>query len=271
MNTLPMIPGGTLVQGPNARGGNMLYRVATPDGDLALKLYRQRKAAWRAPFRRLAHAIEGKRGTSPSARCETERRTLECWQRHGFSAPRWMDRPCPDDVNPPFLWMTWLAGVVLRTALEDPDVGSQQKSRWMEALADSMSARHTCALAEREPLLIPEHPHVQHVIVHEDSVSVFDHEGGYAPRYPIRQAIAAELAGTVRSALRAAPNMERELVTSFVMGYKERDRAVTICKEALEGRGITRRVHRWDDERRRPDFSKAKALRMLLGAFRTAT
>ena len=262
-HAVPSIPDGELIQGPNARGGNLLFRVSTRDGDLVLKLYRRRKARWRAPLRHVAHFVEGKRGTSPHARCETERETLEVWQRHGFLAPRLVDRPCPQSVEPPFLWMTWLPGVDLRGALEDAQVSCTDKAAWMRRLAASMSFRHTRALEAKEPLLIPEHPHVQHVLVDGPRVAIFDHEGGYTPRYPLRQAIAAEFAGTLRSALRAAPGIADVLLASFVDGYDERARARSVCDDALDGGGLTRRFHRWDDRRRRPDFSKMKALRLL--------
>ena len=109
----------------SARGrGNLLFLFGESGDARVLKLYRRRRS-WRAQLTSgWSHRLlERKRGVTPRARFETERLTLDLWEKHGFDVFRQCDLPLPPDIAPPGLWLEYCPGRTLRSVLCDEEVG----------------------------------------------------------------------------------------------------------------------------------------------------
>lgn len=202
MTVVAQIPESTtLLSGRPERRGNLVLRVDDAAGARVLKVYRGRRGLLRDALTSFSGQVfEGKRPVDPAARCDTERRSLELWAREGFSAPRLLAGPPPEWTDAPTLWLEFTPGRRLSDVLQDPSVSMARKACLVRALARETRARHRRALELREPLLLPEHPTMKHVLVQQDGRLVtVDFEGGYGVRYPVLFAIAQELAGLLRS------------------------------------------------------------------------
>jgi len=179
----------------------LILRVDDAEGPRVLKVYRGRRGALKDALTSFSGQVfENKRAVDPAARRDTERRSLELWNREGFSAPRLLAGPAPEWVSEPSLWLEFTPGQRLSDVLQDQSIPLARKARLVRALAQETHARHVRALELREPLLLPEHPTMKHVLVQRDERLVtIDFEGGYGRSYPVLFAIAQELAGLLRS------------------------------------------------------------------------
>ena len=269
-----LLAGARLLERGGRAGGNQVFVVETPAGPRVLKLYRGRKSAWREPFRWFGHLLEGKRGTRPTARYETERESLLLWQREGFDVPAVHDEALPESVEPPALWLEYCPGPTLRDVLRDEERALPERAALLGRFGSEVARRQARAIEMGQPLLIHEHASVFHVLVHEDRLVNFDLEGGYRAHVSLPRALEQELGGLIRSILRAVPAHIELLVDAFVDGYvgtaEEAERQLRgIAERGAHGGGLVRWVRRIRGAIRRrvkAKPSKAQGCQLVLDA-----
>jgi len=267
---LPEIPNGTLLQGSSHRGGgNLLYVV---DGKRILKLYRRRRARWRAPWRDLGQWMEGKRGVRPEERRRVECESLELWKREGFDVPACYEDTLPDGIDQPALWLEYCPGPSLFDLVRDADTAMDRKRDCVRRFAGDLARRQARALQLGDPRLSHEHPSVLHVLVHEDRLVSFDLETAFKPSYDVEMAVEQELAGVVRSLFRAVPEDGDTLTDAFILGYDDSEvsdaigQLETIARRGLATRGLKRRLRHLRFMLRPRRMSKLEGLRAVLRA-----
>ncbi len=248
------------------RGGNQVLVVGEGAGARVLKLYRRRRAWVRAPFRALENRVLGKRGVGPRARCETERATLLAWAQHGLRAPRWIDAPLPEGIDPPALWMEYTPGPTLHQVIAERETSAARVLELCERLGRELEQRHLLADRSGEVLLIPEHGGPRHALVVGDELVQIDHETGWRASTTVAEAIAQEYTMVARGLVRAAPpggRCEEALLEAFVAGHGDVKRLCEVLAQG-GGRGLGGWMHRLHDRYKRPGQNKQDAREGLL-------
>ncbi len=258
------VAGGRLLKGGGRDGrSNSVWLV----GDAVLKLYRRRRSWLReVAGEAAAWFFHRKRGVSVGVRHETERRSLAIWRGNGFDVPATLDRPLPEGVAPPALWMEYCPGPLLFDAVEPGR---------LERLGAAMDRRHALALETREPLLVHEKGTLKHVIVCGDRLVTFDFEQGFRRSFPMLEALAEEVAGYLRSLAQATEESKvqspeskvgsfEDGVKAFLRGYSDMARLRRIAEWGTRGVSFYRLMKRWQDGMRRPMHGKVDVLRRLL-------
>ena len=249
----------TLQAGGGHGLGNALY-LDSAAGAL-LKVYRSRRVgaeAWREGLRSFGHRVfEGKRGTGAAERAATEEECLKLWRAEGCDVPALLDRPIPEEITEPALWLEYCPGPTLDRALnEEPE----SDVRWIERLAEAHAARHRRALELKNALLLQEHATIVHTLVSGDRLVTIDFENGYRPTFPTDIAITHELAGTLRSFFRRVTGGGDAPFERFVEAYPEREQLREAALRGVEGGSVAARLKRWRDRRRRNRPSKVEVL-----------
>jgi hypothetical protein len=244
---------------------NLMMRVPTEEGDLVLKLYRRRRSVFNQALANFSAAvIEGRRSPAPQSRSKTEHLCLDLWARYGFDVFRRIDRPLPDGVEPPGLWLEYCSGRTLKDLLLDAKLEWPVKQAEIRRLAGMLRHRHRKALDLDEILLVQEHPGAKHVFLSGDRMITFDLEGAFQSRFPLREALTQDLAGYLRSILRLAFEHLEDALEGFVEGYQDRELLWELAHWGVHGRTLSRVLKRVDDRRRRGSFAKTDVLQMLL-------
>lgn len=250
----------TLLSGdPESPLGNLVLRQEDPPR--ILKVYRRRRSKARDLLSLFSGALlERKRPIDAPSRQATEKACLELWTAEGYRVPRVLEGPEPDWVQAPHLWMEDTPGQRLLFALAEPDIPRARKEAWLHKVAQETLARQRRALELSEPLLIPEHPTLKHVLVHrDDDLVTIDLENAFRPGYPLLYAIAYELASLLRS-IPAVPETAG-LPEVFLDALDDHDLIRAACRD-YSRLTIVRTARRWSDRRRR-DRSKTAALDRL--------
>jgi hypothetical protein len=259
-----------LLDEPSYRGGNLVALVGEGEEARVLKLYRRRRGRLRSFSRALENRALGKRDVSPGARCRTERLSLDLWTRMGFRVPVRLEAPLPEGIAPPALWMKYCPGETLYRLILNGAADIETLARHCARLGATMDQRHRVALERDEPLLVPEHATVQHVVVNDEHLVHIDHETGYGPGYPLEWAIAREVASTVRTILRAAserpsaPVPGERYTAALVEAYGDKERLAALAQRALRERSVSLVLHRLSDRARRTPPNQTDALRRVL-------
>ena len=77
----------------------------------------------------------------PKARYETERLSLDAWERHGFDVFKRLDLPLPARFDPPGVWFEYCHGQPLSSLVEDSEVDLETKLSLMHRLGESLCRR----------------------------------------------------------------------------------------------------------------------------------
>jgi len=245
----PTPPAGAEVLQAGGRGGtgNVLYYFSREQPPLVLKVYRFRRSRWGEFWKDISERVfEGKRGATAATRCATERLILDLWAREGFDVIRPVERPLPDGVEMPALWLTWCGAPVLSEVLADPGRPQAERLAWVERLGQSLSRRHSRAVELDEPLLVHEHGQIKHFFAQGGRLVAFDMEHGYKPSYPLVRAVARELAGGACSLARTDDSAEDQYLRVFAASYTNQPLAKEAVREAIRGgglAGVVRRQH----------------------------
>ena len=239
--------------------GNLVLRQEDPPR--ILKIYRRRRSKTRDLLSLFSGAVlERKRPTDAPNRQVIEKACLELWTVEGFRVPRVLEGPEPEWVQAPHLWIEHTPGQRLLFALAEPDIPRARKEAWLHKIAQETLARQRRALELGEPLLIPEHPTLKHVLVHrDDDLVTIDLENAFRPGYPLLYAIAYELASLLRS-IPAVPETAG-LPEVFLEALDDHDLIRAACRD-YSRLTLVRTARRWSDRRRR-DRSKTAALDRL--------
>ncbi len=264
-DVIAQIPRCTPLKTSRNRRGNVLLKYDHDEGTRVLKLYRGRGTLLRDILSNLSHRVlERKTGTLPGSRRATELRHLKSWSRRGFDVFRHFEAPLPEGIEPPALWLEYCPGHTLARTLRDPETPLEEKLDLVTRLASESCPRHGIALAERDIHLVQEHATAKHILVAGDRLITFDFEGGFLPGFSIREALAQELGGTLRSLAKFGGALRDVLHDAFIEGYEDRAMLRTIVAWGVHGGGIYRRVRRWYDRHRRPENTKAGSLERVL-------
>lgn len=238
----PEIPGARMLEGPSPRGGgNLLYVVGEGADARVLKLYRRRRAAWRAPFRTFGHWIEGKRGVGPQRRHDTERELLVLWREAGFDVPAVFDDPLPAGVAAPGLWMEFCPGPTLYSCLAGGAWSVDEATDAVRRFAAELGRRQQHALTTWDVRFVHEHASINHVLVFGERLVSFDLEGAWLRLRSVLPAVADELASIVRTICRAAPDHTDELLDAFAVGYGDAAQLYRLVERGLRA-GLLARV-----------------------------
>jgi hypothetical protein len=239
--------------------GNLVLRQEEPRR--ILKIYRRRRSKARDLLSLFSGAfVERKRPIDAANRQATEKASLELWTAEGYRVPRVLEGPQPEWVEAPHLWIEDTPGQRLLFALAEPEIPRARKEAWLHKVAQETLARQRRALELEEPLLIPEHPTLKHVLVHrDDDLVTIDLENAFRPGYPLLYAIAYELASLLRS-IPAVPETAG-LPEVFLEALDDHDLIRAACKD-YRRLTLVRTARRWSDRRRR-DRSKTAALDRL--------
>lgn len=246
--------------------GNLL--LLDPAGERVLKLYRRRRAAATELGGAFAHwAVEGKRGTSPAARRETERLSLDLWRQAGVPVIGRLDAEPPTWAAPhPSLWLEYAPGRRLFDLLVmDPEFPAARKVELVRQLAPHDQRRHRQALETGQVLLFHEHPTVKHVLVHGERLLWFDLEGGFKPSFPLDLALAHDVGGVLRSLWHphTARCFDDPLTVAYVEAYADPE-LLRRAARAHQGGGVSGWIRRRADRGRRSQRSKTATLEQLL-------
>jgi hypothetical protein len=258
-------PGARLLKASLRKRGNVLLLFGEGDAARVLKLYRRRYGTLGECLSSLSHRlIERKRGVGARERFETERETMALWERHGFDVFRRYDLPLPAGIEPPGLWLEHCPGETLANRLRDPGVPAGDSASLMERLGALLSRRHRLALELDEPLLAHEHATFKHFLLSGERLITFDFEGGYRRGFPAIEALAQELASTLRSFHKYGGAGADRLLDVWMQGYADSAQLRRIAAFGIHHRGIYRRLRRWYDRRQRAGGAKTEGLRRLL-------
>ncbi|MEM7262540.1 MAG: hypothetical protein AAF488_11160 [Planctomycetota bacterium] len=261
----------TLQEGGNHGGGNQLFVYDVAGNRRVLKVYRRRGGAFGEVIKSISHRVfERKLGVTAGSRCETERRTLQLWNDAGFDVPEFYEDPVPAGTRgEPCLWLEYCPGPSVADVFEDPDVPFDRRRELMVRVAETMGRRHRLAIERDDPLLIPEHASIKHVIVFGDRLVQIDFENGYGDGFDVIEAACQELSGTLRSVARKAEPEFEALVDAFVEAYRHPEQLARIALYGLSGGGTYRGFKRWQDGKRRARFSKTTMFWCTLDRLRT--
>jgi len=256
-----------LKAGGRGNTGNvtLLFKHMTPP--LVLKVYRTLDSRGRELMRTFSNvALENKRGASPEQRRRTEQAALELWSREGFAVPAVVTRPLPGGIAGPALWLRYMDGIRLSDVLDDPAVAVDVKLGWIRRYANESSCRHQRAFDLREPLLVHEHPAACHVMLDGTRMITFDFENGYRSRCPVREGVASEVAGFLRTVARHLGDQAPAAIRAYAEGYADRERLGGLVQYYTEGCSCYRLAKRLADRRRRRVFGKTWAMQALRNA-----
>ncbi|MHC5065947.1 MAG: hypothetical protein ACYTG5_18455 [Planctomycetota bacterium] len=254
-----------LVMGQDAKGrGNIMYKVVEGDATYLLKLYRSRwnplQEHFEKYFARYAH-----RRTSGSAigRYESERDNLQVWTEAGFDVCRVFDKPLPEGVEPPGLWLEYCPGPTLSEFFVDPDVDEAQKTSELTRMVRGISKRHALAMATGERRLLQKHPTCNHLLLHEGRQVTIDLEGAYLPNYRMLEALTREVSGYLRSFRRGFTERIDQAIDVFAAEYTEKELLKQIVDWGVHGASIYRRLTRLQDRSKRGAEGKTALLARL--------
>lgn len=245
--------------------GNQLLLYDVGGRPALLKVYRRRRGAWRELAKRFSYRfLEGRRGVTARQRRDRERENLALWREQGFDVPALLEHPLPPErAGEVALWLEYCPGRLLSQELADGQRPLPGRADAAGRFGRELARRQRRALELGDRRLVMGHATAKHVLLHGDRQVSFDLESSYARSTPLLDAQSDELAGCLRSVLRAAPADREALGRAFVAGYGDRDRLARLAHHGLHGGGLRRRVARWSDARRRPGLSEADALRWL--------
>jgi hypothetical protein len=246
--------------------GNALY--LDRGAGLVLKVYRSRRGragAWRELLRSIGHQLlEGKRGTAPRDRQRTEALVLRLWAAHGFDVPAVAERPTPPGLAEPCLWLEYCPGPTLDRALADPELPLERARALVARLAVDQARRHRKGIAIGEPLLFLEHPTIVHVLASGERLVTIDFENAWWRRFPVEEALARELAGTLRSIHRRIPERAEALFAAYVDVYPDRELLRRAAAQTLGGGGFAGALRRARDRRRENRPAKTEVMARVL-------
>lgn len=263
----PGVPFGLeVIQAGGGHGlGNALYLDRAQPALLKVYRPRRRGAALRETLRSIGHQLfEGKRGTAPRDRQRTESVVLRLWSAHGFDVPAVIERPIPPEVRDPALWLEWCPGRTLDAALSADACDLAAARDLAERLAREQARRHQKALELSEPLLAMEHPSIVHVLASGGRLVTIDFENAYRRGFRAAEAVARELAGTLRSFIRRLPDRGEALFDAYVAAYPHRDLLRAAAESTLRGGGIPGALRRFRDRRRENRPSKVEVMAWVM-------
>lgn len=260
---VPWIPAGFRVLVGDPRPGtasNLLLVDQTESPPRLLKIYRRRRGVLREGLEGLsARCLEGRRGVHARSRWETEARALSLWRREGCDAPALLrDAPPAWAGDLPTLWLEYTPGPLLWQKLHEEPGPYAAKAALVAALARAQHRRQARALELEEPLLLHEHATIKHVLVHEARLVTIDHEGGYAPGYPLLRALGRELLGVLRSLWLGGDPLDSPALRDYLDAYPDRALMRQACEAQPRG-GWGERA----DRRRRGARAKSELLAAL--------
>ncbi|MFO7536023.1 MAG: hypothetical protein R6X19_10160 [Kiritimatiellia bacterium] len=255
-------------------GWNSIWSLSLPGNTVVLKIYGRRRARFREWSTDLSQRLGGRTGYTARARHAIEKRGLRLWRESGFDVPALLQPgtfPLPP-LPAPFLLMEYVPGPTLSDFLADPQLSDGDKEARLRAFAAALSARHTVAIAMREPALLQEHPGLEHVLVSGARLVTFDLETAFTSRAGVPNAVSAEIAGTVRSLYRRLPvAAARHYLGVLVSAYPDRARLEQVAVDLFENPSPARRALHALDRRllRKPGrldkYAAARLLREALG------
>jgi hypothetical protein len=255
-----------LLQDVDAHGdGNRLLLYEVDGATALLKHYRSRGARTREWIKAFWYRVgERKLGISAKERCALERAQLALWHRHGFDVPALLPLPLPPGYDASTAsWLEYCPGPTLAAAAADAARPAAERAAWLARFGGALAERQARVLETRELQLVMKHASLKHVLVYGERLVHFDLESAHAPGVDLRDALADELSGIVRSLLRGVPEAEREALGGALLAGHGRP---ALLREILTrglGSHFTRRVRRYADELRRPELGKHDALRWV--------
>jgi len=267
----PAATGGTRGDRPAAAPllGNRIWRVDTPDGPVAQKLYVRRTRWPREEVRALLTRLGGRK-TSPraAARRRTERALLTAWRAAGVDVPAELSATHPELAGPRVNVLEWVEGPLLLALLKrKADTTDEERDRLLRRFADGWRRRHDTAVERGDPSFVQEHGSLAHVIVCGDRLVTFDLEQGFRPRGTVLPVLAKEVADTLRTLMgRGDPERFEDDLRSLVAGYGDDARLRTVVDHYLRPTGpraLLRALDRRRERRLGRRASKYAALEAL--------
>jgi len=222
------LPGGyrsvLVTRSDDRRGPQGIHLVEHAGTHYIYKVYGARRNPLKGILERIAARIEGRSGPSPATRLAVERRCLRVWRDHGFDVFREIETGPEISFGAPALCLEYVQGRSALRYFADPSVAKDEKLEALHRLAGEWARRHELAQRLNEPLLIHEHPSLEHIWRGEDGRFYhFDFEVVYTGRR-LRERIGREVLRLVRAVLRYAPEADREeYLEVFLEKYRLHD------------------------------------------------
>ena len=242
--------------------GNRLLLYQIEGRPALLKVYRARGGRAREWVKLFSYFVfERKRGVTARERCALERAQLALWRRHGFDVPQLLSHPLPEGHSAETAsWLEYCPGPTLRSVVSEVARPVAERESLLARFGATLAAREVRVLETGELGLVMKHASLKHVLCHAGLQIHFDLESAHAPGVDARDALADELAGLVRSLLRAIRPGERErLGAALLEGHAEPKLLHEIASRALSG-SLRRRLERASDRLRRGELGKYAAL-----------
>ncbi len=268
----PPLPGMELLGDMQPTRGNVLWLARDAGGSgKVLKVYRRRRAPLPDVLESaLQRVFERKLGTTPAARCATERELLDLWAACGVEVPCRHDDPLPPGVGPHALWFEYCPGPLLSHVVHDDGRPWSERLDLVRRFARDLGRRNALALERDDPRLCHEHATLNHVIVCGDRLVHFDLEGGFARGAHTLDALGLELAGYLRSLGKLTGDRFDEALRAFVESHGDPELLQRAANRAVHGRSPSRVLRRLRDRKKRGAHGKTWVMGRLLDALRSS-
>jgi hypothetical protein len=230
-NSLPMnLPHGVeatcLDRSLRGGGRHGVFLLKSSESCWVVKIYHHKRDPYQRFFSGLENYFAGRSSPGPRARFNTEKKTLEIWQKNGFEVFRRLTQPPPVAINFPHLVFEYVPGRTLKEYFLDSAIGKIDKINTFKRFLPEWSRRHALALETENHYLIQERATLQHVFMssEDDRLIFYDFEIAYTPRHKMPAIIAREIAGYVRSLFSAVPRDDfNEYLDILIRDYPNRD------------------------------------------------
>lgn len=218
------LPGGfrgTLLTRSDDRSGPQgVYLVEHGSAQYVYKVYGARRNWVKQCRDRVYSFLEGRSGPAPAVRRDVEQRALALWREHGFSVFPQPESAPAIDFGAPVLCVGYVPGRTAYTHFADPAISREDKFRLLRTLVADWARRHELARRLSEPLLVQEHPSLEHIWLGEDGRSYyFDFEVVFWKRSRLHQFIGREILRYTRAVVRCVPEEESEEYLDLVLRH----------------------------------------------------
>jgi len=267
MNNDLQIPAGASVLEASGKGGsgNILLLFDELDPPRVLKVYRTRRSLFRETLRTFSQVVlEGKTGSCPDDRYETEHMVQQVWKNAGFCAIEIFHDSVPEEISDPALWLEYLPRPNLQQVLKDATTEATRRTALLRQLGEETCRREMLADERGEALLIHEHATLNHFFVDGDRLVAFDFENGYRPGFSVQEAVVQELSTLLRSITRLNPDTSSADLQAFLDGYGNKEFLRSMLLHGVKATGPRRILKRWYDRKSRPGKSKTDVMERVL-------
>ncbi|MCG3133954.1 MAG: hypothetical protein HMLKMBBP_01223 [Planctomycetes bacterium] len=249
--------------------GNFLWKIPLRGGVAVLKVYygsRSPLLYWKKTFGNLV--LTGRSSHMPAARCATEMRCIDAWEKHGFTCfPRYPEVRFEDLPDDGYMVFGFVPGKHFRDYFRDPKIPAEEKLATWRRWVPEWHRRHRIAVETGDNHLIHENGDVKHVMLWKGGFVYFDFEMIYTGRN-LRTLVGREILAYMRSVGRFfGPELYEPMMDALVACYPDKALLMAAWECAYRDPNLFMRFARFLDRTLKPanrkPFSKYGVARDL--------